>query len=394
MQEYFKQLFQSFGDYVGSVTASTYWWVPLVALVALWLFWLVAAKVLDKRRNLQLTREFRLLSVLVVMAAIVQLIIIGAYMYLWAKSTFYATDGEKLVSLLSLALVTAVQVTAFVTLSRGFARERLLRNVQCPITRHDDERKQALAKKRFGRLKLWALLPLLGFLLLLLPDRQHNLVSFLFDNSSSMESHIENGKQVLPRVLGKIEGHTDIILSWLSEDDPKLSLSEIVNQTDYSKLEGIHALYQDANMALASLDGIAFTKGTPLVEAIWSNYLFTQQQSGNAEYTRMYFVMVTDGGEGAVGDELQNFLCSVPEYEEFYQGNISIVNLGSAEGPFFDKALECGYEVYDGANLNSYATSIENIFKETFKDWKFPVWLAIFYAMGALTLLFIQPKRR
>lgn len=194
MEEYLNSLFKVFGNYAYAITNSEQWWLLPVTLVGIWLIVFVITKFIKEDNNV--TREFKILLIIIKVSIAVELILVAWFSYNWARTEIYNTDNEKLSHLICIAIAIIIQIIGFVTLSKCFAREKRLRIINCPVTRSNDEEKGKRAKQQFKIMKFWALIPALGFLLLLLPSNKKSIVSFLLDNSSSMQKHLSNGKEI------------------------------------------------------------------------------------------------------------------------------------------------------------------------------------------------------
>lgn len=393
MEEYLFSLFQSFGNYVRECVNSVQWWVILVALVVIWFLSLISTKFI--RNDTSVTREFKILSTVIIVCAFVELILLSWFSYNWVMTSIYQTDNEKLVHLLSILLCIVIRIVCFTSLSTGFARENKLKNVNTPLTRKDDEDKIKVAKHKYTKLKLWMLLPLLGLLMLLLPNNNKNIVSFLLDNSSSMEDNLHNGKDILFNSIDNMDENTDIILSWFTEHNPKQDFQSIISENNYERLDGFHRFFADKELAKDALDNIELTGGTPLIETIWSNFLFTREQTESQEYAKRIFVIVTDGLAVYVeDDDIREFFCAIPEFDEFYQDDINLINLDDqSHNAFFSKATDCEYPIYEGMDMESYTVSINQILEDVSKDRYYPVWLIIFPVLGLIIILFINAKK-
>ncbi|NMH87990.1 hypothetical protein [Flavivirga algicola] len=392
MEEYLILLFEAFGNYMDTVSESQQWWLVPTVLIGIWLLSFTVSKFI--KESIIVTREFKILIHIIMYSIAVELLLVIWFMYHWLKTDVYQSDTEKLIHLLSIVVCIVVQIISYKRLANGFKRESILQNINCPATRQDLKGKNKAALQRFKKIKLWSFIPAFGFLLLFLPIKMDkNLVSFLLDTSSSMDVHIGNGQEILRKSFQNINNDTDIILSWFTENSPSGNFNDLIRTRNSQQLDGMHQYFTNKHDAINALNGIEFTEGTPLLETIWSNYLFTLEHIQNEHYTNNIFVLVTDGEDSYFESEISTFLCEIPQFNNFYQDNINIINLQGANNAFFDKADACNYAVYEGMDIDSYAAAVQEILAGITKDYYFPVWLAVFCALGMLIVLFIKPKK-
>ncbi len=392
MEEYLILLFEAFGKYIDTMTQSQQWWLVPAVLVGIWLLSMVASKFI--KESIIVTRAFKILIHIIICSIVIEFLLVIWFMYHWLKTDIYQSDTEKLVHLFSIIVCIIIQIVSYRVLANGFKRENILQNINCPATRQDLKGKNKAALQRFKKIKLWSLIPAFGFSLLLLPIKMDkNLVSFLLDTSSSMDVHIGNGQEILRKSFQNINNDTDIILSWFTENNPSGDFNNLIRTSNSQQLDGMHQYFTNKQAAINALNGIEFTEGTPLLETIWSNYLFTLEHVQNERYTNNIFVLVTDGEDSYFENEISAFLCEIPQFNNFYQDNINIINLQSANNAFFDKANACSYAVYEGMDIDSYAAAVQEILAGITKDYYFPVWLAVFCVSGMLIVLFIKPKK-
>jgi len=392
MEDYIVSLFEAMSSYFSMASNSTQWWLVPVTIVLLWLLITISTKFIGDHKVF--TREFKIHTFSIVVGVCVELSLIGYFLYSWISTEKYQTDHEKLVHLLCILSCIVVQVMSYKKLANGLQKERLKQNVRHPVTEMDSRRKRKIVTQQFKKMKLWSILPILGFLVLLLPiKRDKNLVSFLLDNSSSMDVHLNNGKQILEKAFKNLDSDTDIVLSWFSENNPRTDFQKLIRSKDQSQLDGIHQYFTNNESAIQSLNSIEFTETTPLYESIWSNYLYTKALVQNKDYTNKIFVMVTDGEDSYFQQESHSFLCAVADFNDFYKDYINIINLQGLDNTFFEKAEDCNYIVYEGMDLDSYSTAIQEILVGVTKDYYFPAWLCILCVSGMTIVLLIKPKR-
>jgi len=392
MEDYITSLFEAFGNYINVVAESSQWWLILATLAAIWLLIIVSTKFIQDSEVL--TREFKILTRIILISICVEFILLSWFLYNWMQTEFYQSDTEKLVHTLCIISCIIIEVIVYKLLANGFEREKIKQNINCPITNGDLVHKNKIAMQQFKKAKLWSIIPTLSFLVLLLPlKKDKNLVSFILDTSSSMDTHIEDGKEILTKSFQNINNDTDIILSWFSENNLKKDFTSLINTKDRSELDGVHQYFTNKESAIESLNTIEFTTLTPLFETIWSNYLYTTEITQNKKYDNTIFVLVTDGEDTYFSENTHNFLCDVSQFNDFYQDNINIINLEGLNNSFFEKAIDCNYTIYEGMDTYSYSQAIQDILKDVKKDYYFPAWLFICCFSGIIILLLIKPKK-
>lgn len=397
MEEYLNGLFKSFWSYIRATPDSKQWWLMVVTVMSVWIVAFILSK--GAKSSIFVTREFKILQRLIVAAIIVQTLLVGYFSYQWRKGEIYLTDNEKLVHLGCLLLCIVLQLAWTTKLGKTFSQEKKLGAINTSFTKSMDEEKTRVARLGFNRLRLASALPLAGLLFTLLPTKS-NLVAFLLDNSSSMEEHLENGKQVLRNSVHEMGDNVDIVLSLFTETKtPKEDIGQILASTDYTSLNGNHILLDKKEGANMYLDTIsATTIKTPLIESIWSTYLFlsTTESYNSQPYNSRNLVLVTDGKESYVKNYTDDFLCTIPAFSDYFGQNISIINLDPDEitNTFFSYAEStCGYVIYQGESQDNYVRSINEILNDVSNDKYFPVWILILSILGSVVTLLIQSKR-
>lgn len=393
MNDFLNNLFNSLGTFYNEMMAKgTQWWIILVCLIMTWLLVIIASKVI--RNTNKLSTYFKIYKSGIIGASIIGLILVSTYCYLYGSTNFYYQSGEELIHLLSLIVILFLAANLLHRLSKGFAQGARDIIVQ-PYTKGEHREFLLKAQSEFKKVKIWMLLPLLGFLALLIGGKPANLVSIVMDNSKSMTGVLEDGKQALGTTISDLNDETDIVLSWLTDVKPKRKINELMKVSDPSQLEGQHQFFEDKFQAIDYLETAGTIASSPLLEAMWSNYLFSASQQQALSYERKLLVLITDGDESYMAEDLQNFFCSVTDFDDFFD-EISVINLGTSyDNGFFRKASECGYSIdYDGTSLSTYSSSLNEILGQFKSDYLFVIWMAIISVLLIFSsILFIQPKK-
>ena len=389
------QLITSVGDFYEEFQyGQEAWWLPFVILIAMYALFVIINRF--DRKRFPLAKPHYILRNVIVVAAVAAFLLIAFYCFLWSSSTYYSKHGTELIHLVTLGAVLLVAIIALLGWRKKFERERLKEVVEQPLTQKEERRFFFLAYKSFNKSKLWLLFPALGFIMLVaFLYRPYSLVSFILDNSSSMAGHIEQGRDSLIRTIQELDGNTEIIIGWLTEDKPpKASIEEITAVTETSLLLGQHGFFTNKKQAQDYLLGdIPVNGGTPLYEAIWSNFLFAKTQTRNRNYSRRLLVIVTDGGDNLAGEKLERFLCTREDFAEFFP-EVACVNLGGEDtNNFFQKARDCNYLIEDGSDKETYSIALDTILHNYKNNWSFIIWLAIIYVVLSMIAVAIQPRR-
>jgi hypothetical protein len=384
------------------------WWTPFLIVFIIYILSLLGIKIAKKHKIL--LRPFRILSVFIIVSCITTFILIGISCYLWILSDYYVIHKTELPHLISLLLCSFFIIGAFLALRNKFGYNGIKQINAQSYTKDESSRFYGKAAKGFNLLKLWALLPILAFAMLLFVFKNPpNLVSFVIDNSSSMGANLEIGKQAIGKTIMELDKNTDIIIGTFSEGKPKDTINNIISESEYEKLIGTNYHFTDRNSAISYLNSIyTIASGTPLFESVWKNFLFSRTQASNKYYKLRYVIIISDGFDTGKGknastnewsfftiEELKDFFCTNSEFDEFY-ANVSFINMGGDLNlPIYSKAGECGYYIEeDGTSLYSYSSALDTILDRLKHNWYYILCMAIIYGITVLITFSIQTKRR
>lgn len=325
-------------DFIGHDFAD--WWLLPLVLAIIYVLGMIVIRIHKKMFPLQ--RAYRIISGMIISGLIAAFLLCAVFCYVWSTSAYYTKVRPEFVHLLSFLVAMLIPLWGLLVLRGKYNQVNFKEISRLPFTAKERDRFHNAARKDFNKLKSWLLLPALGFLLLFaLNYRQANLISFILDNSSSMDEHIENGKDALSRTINELDANNDVIIGWFTETRPmRQNVMEIVQETAYQNLLGEHSLITDRNQVSQYLSNVPRTGTTPLCEVIWSNYLYAQNAALNKVYDRKMLIIVTDGA-GAISKyaEVQDFLCSQAEFDEFFYA-VSCINLGGdLDNNFFPRRV-------------------------------------------------------
>jgi len=344
------------------------------------------------------TREFHVLRVLIGSVSVVLSLALGSFCYRWSNTDYYIHSPNQFVHLIIVLGLSLALVLLYIKFASNFDRYKV-RNLYLPaFTIGENARFLKGTRKLFDKTKLWLALPLASFLLLLLYFIKPNyLVAVLIDNSSSMEAHVETGKAAISETFSELDDHSDLILSWFTEKNPKQDISRVISMRNWSQLEGKHYFFQDKYQALQHLESIDLVGGTPLYETLHSLFLYAQEQVANTNYAKKVLIIVSDGAEAYIQNDratLSQILCSNDQFDAFWD-DVGLMNMGGdLTGPFFDLAMnQCNYYVEeDATSLSSYKIGLDQMIQEFKHSWFFPIWMASIFGISLVVCLTISPK--
>ncbi|MFA0960222.1 hypothetical protein AB9P05_00290 [Roseivirga sp. BDSF3-8] len=400
MMEYLSDLSDAIASYFRHFVQSNFQalWVVLAALAGIYLLTVLLSRIGSPERPY--TREHHIRRSSLIASVTVIGLLIAIFSYLWADTDFYVRQPVHFTHWLALVVCMVITIIVLAGMRTRYYRGRISSLVTPAFTPGEGRRFGRNARSLFQKSKLWIIAPAAGFLLLLFAlHKPDYLVAVLIDNSTSMETNIENGKLALGETITDLDDNTDVIISWFTDSSgtsvPKTTAAQIQAVSDARQLNGRHAFFEDHNQAIQYLESIELTAKTPLYETIQSQFLFAQNQTMNREYSRRILIIVTDGAESYMDTrEVENMLCADESFDLFWD-DIGIMNLGGdLNWDFFDMAMNvCNYYVeQDATYLSSYQSGVQEMIREILKKWYFPVFLAITYIVWAVVCLLIRPK--
>jgi hypothetical protein len=378
-----------------------FWGVPFIAVIITFLFTKVL--IMTTAVNNSTNSEYRILFSFLKASAILAAIGIGIMCYLF--NTRYYTDYEyNLSHLLGLILILGIGVSSIFQISRTYNRNKTKDLSRFPITRLELQNTNTFLRTSFKNLKLWLILPVLGFLVLLINSSEDkNLVSIVLDTSASMkeanssgEIPLEISRDALYNVVSSFGENTDVVFTTFNEGTRKENIIGITS-TSINNLLGENTLFtgEQKNVLLDFIRNIdTDNTNSPICETIWKNYLFTEEQSLMDNYANITSIVITDGLDVLTLNKentLSGFFCENQNYSTLFGTNVNLIQLESTLNPddernasvIFDKASSCGYNVADGTNQLNYNDALSNILSDYKKNNFF------LYIMIGITMLFL-----
>lgn len=270
----------------------------------------------------------------------------------------------------------------------------------------------------FKRMKWLLLISVLPFLLFLIQPRKKYLFSVVMDNSPSMAAQLQeqissvNAAVDNPASLfaGKPDPEleknratfvlTHFPFSGKSKTEEKIGKNEDIGKfyDSISAIENPAKLNTITNTFEGSTGFRTYIRenmqasayGTPLIESIWQNYLYSKQMAKSEDFVKHKMIIITDGMDSFYDIRQRKIgKCILEKFDpSFYKNEVAIINLGGSPNEFFfDDCRQ--FMVMDGSSTESFQKAFENFFHETFIDTTFLKFLGlIFFFIIVLALLF------
>lgn len=318
----------------------------------------------------------------------------------WTRH-LYGHNHHEFAHLLCLTIALGAILTGYISLRKYYSRENLRAIMPIARTYSEAEHRSFFARKGFTGLKLAAVIPFAGLLMLLtLVDNSRNLIVIFLDNSSSMEAGLARGQQALSQTFSELPESTEIVLASFPlkiSGRPAATVDDIMKKK--KPRGGLVTSQEFASPAAAEsyLQAITIGDGSPITEAVWDIFLNLKTSRDQASYENRKLLIVTDGGDGYITETTnrsKKFLCSDPAFEEFFNSSdVHLISINNDTGRFFDDATNCGYDIQDGNSLDSYTAAVDEALGAMTADWNFVWWMLIFLVTFFLSCLIISPER-
>ncbi len=406
MIENVELLFSALEGYIIDAKFSSldFWLYPFGSLIAV----LLLTKIwLSRQDNITVYKTIMQLNLALVKAAsILGILIVGIACYLW-NIGFYKETNLELSHLISLITVLSLIIYGLSQIAKSHSKNGLKNLVSYPLSRYELDKFANFVLTDFKKVRLWILVPLIGFVIFFLIKQQdQNLVSIVIDTSGSMqmanvvgEIPLETGKEALSNTIKMFGDKTDVIITSFEEGNYKQSIADITS-SNMESLSGLNDLFygNDKDGLLNYIQTLGLEdSGSPICETIWKNFLFTKQQMDERSYDNIASIIITDGEEAVSfftgGFDISNFFCSDPSYNEFFEPEtVSVIDLGTGDNAFIQKAEECGFAVEDGTNMVSYTNALDNILRDFKNLYYFIYWLIIICVIFIIIAFIITPK--
>ncbi len=416
MSNFFIQMFQSFKAYLyGSHWDFEFFIYITGAFLVVFLISLFVLSVFIRRREALRLRVFKIFRIAFI-ACCVTLFAIVAIISTFLVTGVYYTHPLQFSHLLAFGLICILLSVLLAIFAGQFRGDQIKSLTGMPATRGDENDKRVKLSKGFTRMKLWYLLPMLGFLFLLLIYFQpKNLISIVLDNSDTMletankgESKYETARDALAGTIGHISMFNHFVVTTIDRKGGKHDYATIMGTTDFSKLRGISQYFDNASSALNYINSIPIGGDSPITEIIYSNLLFIQKTIPIENYTNIYLLIITDCRENGCLLDLQaskNYLCKDAKFNNIFSGDqVTLIDL---EGNFanrtymnnpdlvlMQRCIDCGFSIEDGSSEDSYEDALKGVLQKFFFDWHLIAWVLFFYLLNGVFVILIHPKNR
>ncbi len=383
-------------------------WVCIIGTVLL-IFTLsfVIRKMLWKNSNQKLQTTF-----LVYKSRIFSSYIVAGVVVLWAcicwVSNYYVTTDLRLCHILMLFISLLIPVLSGLSLRGHYNSSNSFQNISTTsITLSDYEENKKIAKKEFQKLKRFGLIGLLGFIgLVAVGFRTKTLISIIIDDSGSMGPALEIGRNALGRTLAKNDDtYTKFIVTSFGDGNPSPSspyanFSGLMAVTAPNLIDAKTINCQSVSEALSYINTLQPLKQYGLNQAVWQNYLISNQESSAGYYDNKLLLIITDGIEYHKGWYDKAFCDESVPLMDLYGNNVYLIDLfdrsrqlpGEVNG-FYEMMQSCFPEnIYSGLSLEDYSFAIDKVIGTYILDPTFIYFIGIMYVLMYTIFLLINPK--
>lgn len=255
----------------------------------------------------------------------------------------------------------------------------------------------------FYKRSIYAFLLLLPFLILFVKPRPNILVSFVIDNSKSMQEQLNFLVAGLREIAPSIQDNIDYVITYIPECEDCDSYNSKVNlsveQIITKKSEDLNAenvAFSNMNEALSHLEGIQFTNlGSPLFDCIWSNYLTCKEEASSKNYQKKILLVFSDGEDNLFSENVAVmppnncfFYLEGGQMKSFFDQISFISYQGMGGTRLFDA---CGdIPLYDGNESSNIVKALSKELRNHILDWSFIYFLM---SISILSLIVILTSR-
>ncbi len=402
------KFFKSFGAHYreSQFDSVVFWAFPVLTILLIWVLAVLAPKVFSKRHKLKTI--FIINRAWIAGPLIVAALLIGLTCYWWTQN-YYAEHPYQFSLLLSLFIAMLVPLITLGRLRNYYSTEGMKEITDQPKTPSQLDEAITFLKGAFRRTKLFYLLPVAGFLMLLFTlNKGTNLISIVLDNTPSQGDSFKDAKDALDQTIAKLDNNNQIVITTFSGNSTtKDSFDEIIKNNKYAPSVDVSASFAangDAITYLSSLSLIpAGTAGSPIQETIWQNFLFAKQSTENTTLKNKILLIITDGVENQVPQIANKSFCASEDFNSYFSPeNVFVIDYftNSVDTAdvlrnmlFTQNATNCAYDVQKGSTKDDYSFALEQILNSFQNNWYLIYWtIAIFSIMTIIGLL-INPKK-
>ncbi len=391
-------------------------WVTPIATVLIMIFMvLIMAKVyrrpypnsdtnpLPGDPPVRFTRIFNLWRAWLVAGCLTALLLVAWITFVSRRGEAFRTNYE-LPTLISFTIAMLCPVIALVKLRGSFTRQKLKNLAPQAHTPREEVRTVTRLRRAFRQTKVWLLLPLLGLAVLFIPGlSKPSLVAILLDNSGSMEEPIAQAREILRTILPQFPNKSKFVITTFDREPTYRSIGEIMDVTpgQMDSLSGSVQAFENADEAIAHIEGVSTDQGSPISEGIWKTYLDVNQQDPLTFPNRL-FLIITDGKDRRVlyretdahyfnGDE--GFATVFPS-DMVHFIDVRLEQDAGGEGESFFRAAESAGMTYnDAQDPEMYQRVLKDLLSPWTVDKDLVFITVLIFVICALLALFITPKR-
>jgi len=396
-----EKFFYSLSEYFRNADTDKleFWIYPLATILLIYLSTIVGLKLIKPKK---LKTTFLIHKIWIVSSLIIATIVISLICSYWVTN-YFSKNHVELALLISLFASLLIPIFRFVSLRNYFTNEGLKEIAYQPKTPSTLEATIVFARKCFNRIKIFYLIPIIGFLFLLgLLNKGQNLIAIIFDNSGSME--YKNASDALSETFDHLDYNNEIIFSTLDGLGENLlgsqnSLNNILSKNIYTQLNGGNVAYfADPISAKNGLHQIANECwGSPICEAIWKSFLFVKATQDINNYKNRLLIIISDGD-----DNIQN---TIQSSKFFYDDNIfmqyfppdNTLIIDYSDGmlnPLFNRFQESGCEIYAVEDIKQDYLDALDVALGSFKNnWNLIFWTITICVLLTTIALFVETKK-
>ena len=397
------QFFQNFGQYCLNTKDSFGFCIliPLITLSAIWFLSFLILKVFDREK---FRTVFKIHSSLIISSLVIATVLIAFICYCWSKNAFAASRAE-LAFIISLTVAFIVPTISFVMLRNYWCKHKVNDIIGQPISAEQARSKIPDINKYFNKNKLYYLLPFLGFLFLLFSlNIGKNLISVVFDNSSSMDMYAATN--ALTKTFDKLNENNEIIFTNLNNKVTdfagKKTFKDIISIKQSRNIKiGSNYAYNTPREASQNFQStILEAEGSPICEIIWKMWLFTKETKANDNYKNKLLIIITDGDENwtDISSLQQNnkFFYEDTEFADFFTPEYTHIVDYSANGNgiVIKKFEENGAMIYPAVtSVDDYLSALDDALLSFQNNIFLIVWIITICVIFTVIGLCITPKK-
>lgn len=400
------ELLNSFGQYYRDAEFGTlpFWAFPLGTVFLIWLLTNISLKFTTKKENLKTV--FIIYRSWIIWSLIIAGVIISLICFMWTQNLF-SKHPLQLSLLISLFIAMSIPVICIFKLRKYYTFDGIKEITGQPKTPTQLDKTITSIKKVFRKNKLYFLIPLLGFTLLLFSlNRGENLISIVFDNSGSMSN--SNAVEALSETFDNLQGNNQITLTTLEGltlidsfiVGGKNSLNEIMSVNKSSELKAGNVISfnnsEDAKNALTQISDQC--KGSPVCEGIWKTYLHLKETKPNQEYKNKLLIIISDGQDNPINESLAfgKFFFDDQGFSEYFPTDkVFILDFSIGKTfPIIQRFQNAGCIIYNVENnKEDYLNALSNTLGEFKNNWFMIYWTIIIVAIFTIIGLLTQTKK-